>query len=483
MLSALSSLLSRQRSISTGNSHFYAAVAALGLFLAGLVAVAHVGDLVRSGTSARHKQEAIANLTEAHARIEGLIGEAVATGRGIRSHVSAYPDVYMGQEHFSKVAGDLVHGNKFIKLVGLAPNNVVSAVYPVETNYKSVGMNYRLFADQWPSVREAMIRRSEVVSGPHKSRDGELVMMARVPVFQPTKPGQPLVEQRYWGVITVVVDEVSLIAAARKTDIADDYRIAIVAQNGKTSGPSYILGDPGLPFADSVSLPMTTFDGLHWSLVAYPVEGWRSHGQEIWITRIVGFFASAVFALMSYFLIFEVLKTRSMALHDPMTGLANRRLLEDRMSQLVTMYDRYGTGFDIFYLDLNDFKPINDTYGHAVGDQLLIEVGERLKDQTREMDTVARVGGDEFIVLAPGGMTIEHRFAFVERLATRINKPFKSASVEFAVKVSIGSASFPSDAATVEDLLRVADARMYTQKAKAHSSTSSTISRALLQVG
>lgn len=483
MLSALTYLPPRLRSLSISNAQFYAAGVASILFILGTAVIAHVSDLVRDVTAARHKQQAVASLTEAHARLEGLIGEAVATGRGVRSHVIAYPDTYLDQDRFTSIVTDLVHGNPLIKQVGIAPNNIVSAVYPFEASYKSIGMNYRMAGDQWSSVREAMIRRSEVVSGPHETGQGGHVVMARVPIFQPTQPNQPLVEQRYWGMVTVVLDEASLVSAAKLSDRNGEYRMAIVAQRTEANRPSFILGDETILLDQAVSLPMDIFDTLHWRLVAAPINGWRTEGGEVWLTLIVGSALTLVFSMMSFFLVQEILKTRTMALHDPMTGLANRRLLEDRMSQLVTMYDRYGTGFDIFYLDLNDFKPINDTYGHAVGDQLLIEVGERLKGQTREMDTVARVGGDEFIVLAPGGMSFEHRMAFVERLAARTNAPFKSGAVEFGVRVSIGSANFPGDAASVEDLLRVADARMYSHKAKGRRSTATAISQSLVQTG
>ena len=187
-------------------------------------------------------------------------------------------------------------------------------------------------------------------------------------------------------------------AAAGVRDVVNSIRLAIVDKNRLGASGSPVFGNADVAAHDFVSLPLHLPGGLQWELLGYPDLGWASSGNEVWSTHLVGGLISLIFAAMAFFLVSEVYKVRLMALHDPLTGLANRRLLEDRMQQLVAMAERSRSGFEIFYVDLDAFKPVNDDYGHSVGDLLLIEVGDRLQSEVRLMDTVARVGGDEFIV-------------------------------------------------------------------------------------
>lgn len=150
--------------------------------------------------------------------------------------------------------------------------------------------------------------------------------------------------------------------------------------------------------------------------------------------------------------------------HDPLTGLANRLLLDDRIEQGIIRAQRHNTRMAVVLIDLDDFKPVNDTHGHDAGDALLVEVGRRLKSVVREGDTVARVGGDEFVIVLENLFDDEH----IERVMTALNDVFKQsfpmAAAELHVGASIGRAIFPRDADTPAGLLKQADAAMYANK-------------------
>ena len=343
-------------------------------------------------------------------------------------------------------------------------DNIVKFIYPYSGNAAVIGLDYRLIPKQWPSIEKAMESRSSVLSGPVEMIQGGRHLMVRVPVFPPAYPKQPIAERPYWGVATLVLDEGGLFAAAGLSEVSDGYRFAIISSEQSDSGPTPIFGDSELVHSDAVSLPLVLPGDKKWEILSYPVGGWLIDSKEVWMTRVLGMVVTLIISTMAFLLIQEVAKVRTMALHDPLTGLANRRLLEDRMQQLVAMADRNGSGFEIFYLDLDAFKPINDSYGHAVGDKVLMEVGYRLQFQTRQTDTVARVGGDEFIVLTPGAMKEEERKGFLNRLADQIAQDFTLPGASIGLSASIGFASYPKEAGTIEDLLRIADARMYNQK-------------------
>jgi diguanylate cyclase (GGDEF)-like protein len=153
------------------------------------------------------------------------------------------------------------------------------------------------------------------------------------------------------------------------------------------------------------------------------------------------------------------------ALHDQLTGLANRALLEDRLSQALTRYRRSGEQVALLMLDLDRFKQVNDTLGHNAGDKLVQEVGDRLRSLLRETDTVARIGGDEFAIVqvSPKGEADVRRLC--ERIIAVIRKPFLINDREARVGVSIGAVFAAKGVAEASDLLRKADITMYRAKA------------------
>lgn len=152
----------------------------------------------------------------------------------------------------------------------------------------------------------------------------------------------------------------------------------------------------------------------------------------------------------------------SQVLHDPLTGLANRTLLNDRLAQALIMSQRTGIPVMVLAVDIDGFKPVNDSYGHAAGDALLIELGHRLESCIRDGDTAARHGGDEFTLLLPG-TPAEEASAVAERIMAAVSSPVFILGVEVQMSVSIGIA-LSSPGLSGELLLQEADQAMYAAK-------------------
>lgn len=157
-------------------------------------------------------------------------------------------------------------------------------------------------------------------------------------------------------------------------------------------------------------------------------------------------------------------KIERLAYQDSVTGLPNRWLLSDRMRQGIAHARRHNGRFYVLFIDLDDFKRINDSLGHAEGDILLAEVAQRLRAATRDTDTVARSGGDEFVVLL-GEVDGENQArAALRRIRAAFREPFELRDGEYLVTASIGVASYPKDASTEGELLQFADTAMYDAK-------------------
>ncbi|MCP4594885.1 diguanylate cyclase [Neptuniibacter sp.] len=153
-----------------------------------------------------------------------------------------------------------------------------------------------------------------------------------------------------------------------------------------------------------------------------------------------------------------------LANHDALTGLVNRRALFDRLDLEILHARRAGSLLGIFFLDLNDFKPVNDNLGHGTGDQILRQLGVRLSLTLRETDTVARYGGDEFVVIVTG-LNQEREIAKCRASLDRIfDEPFLCEGHQIQLSCSIGQAQYPSDAESAGELIELADKRMYAVK-------------------
>lgn len=153
-----------------------------------------------------------------------------------------------------------------------------------------------------------------------------------------------------------------------------------------------------------------------------------------------------------------------MANFDQLTGLANRNLLDDRLSQVIFHAQRHNSTLAVMFLDLDNFKDINDGLGHAIGDQLLKSVAERLVSCVREDDTVARQGGDEFIIVLSEISDADNLVVIAKKLIQSLSAPFCFDGQEVFISVSIGIASYPSDGTDKDVLLKNADAAMYCAK-------------------
>lgn len=157
-------------------------------------------------------------------------------------------------------------------------------------------------------------------------------------------------------------------------------------------------------------------------------------------------------------------RIRQFAFYDFLTGLPNRRLFTNRLERTILVASRRDKPFVVLFLDLDSFKTVNDTMGHALGDKLLKEVAKRLKDSLRKSDTVARIGGDEFFILIQN-IGDRHRIeVYLEKIIDQFKLPFHLNNHELLVTPSIGVVVYPTDGGDVETLIKNADNAMYKAK-------------------
>jgi diguanylate cyclase (GGDEF)-like protein/PAS domain S-box-containing protein len=203
----------------------------------------------------------------------------------------------------------------------------------------------------------------------------------------------------------------------------------------------------------------------------FEYQAFRSNGEVIWVSENAHLRRSSVDGSVYYEGTIEDITDRRVyqaqierqANYDALTGLANRALLNARLNLAINRAAASAAEIAVVFIDLDQFKFINDTYGHALGDSLLQSMADRLRASVRDSDTVARQGGDEFVLLLQGYSAADLA-SVVQRVHAGIALPWQSGRREFHVTSSIGVAVYPRDGATAEILLRNADAAMYKAK-------------------
>ena len=164
-----------------------------------------------------------------------------------------------------------------------------------------------------------------------------------------------------------------------------------------------------------------------------------------------------------------VLRVRHQAQHDALTSLPNRILFLDRLDTALERATRHNESFALLYIDIDGFKPVNDTYGHQVGDELLKAIALRLRGKVRQEDTVARLGGDEFAIVLEGVVDPQGAAQrLCESIGSEIRRPYELMTPTgpqiIEVGASIGLAMFPPNGDSREQLIRAADEAMYAAK-------------------
>ena len=222
-----------------------------------------------------------------------------------------------------------------------------------------------------------------------------------------------------------------------------------------------IAGSKKITAEDAIEIGVDV-PGGKWKLAICPTEGWISN-HSLAIKAVVALLIDILAALLAFYFVTSERQKKGLDLlanTDPMTRLYNERYLTSKLKTLI----HRETPFGLYYLDLNKFKVVNDSYGHDVGDKLLIAVAERIQDSIRDEDYACRIGGDEFAVI----ISADYEDAEYDRLRKSIKKaveaPFAVDEIHLYPTVSCGYARYPHDEQSMDRLIKIADQRMYREK-------------------
>ncbi len=387
------------------------------------------------------------NLIEVYAeRIQSALQSQIQVSQ-ILGEIFIIQDGQISDEHFNRIAQSLYNVNIEPSIAYLS-EGIFTQVYPYELSAFLLGLN--VFDDEAARADAIKARDSGeiVVSGPYKLAGGQVGIVIRNPVY---------IDNEFIGFCSVVVHVdklLSSIAATNLPNLGYEFKLTSIYQEEKTE--LFTSDDFNDKYASSYSFKL---GDANLQMDLYTKDK---------IVTVATSFIACFFILIAVILLFYryIRKARKIRDNlnkkletDALTGADNRLKVEKYIKEA------NGTDFVLFYLDLNKFKPVNDTYGHETGDKVLIAFVQRMKSVLKSNSIVARVGGDEFVVIVPNVTNDKEALSISRRIKDRSEAMFKFDDIHVNISCSIGYV-FSNEANDSSDLLTIADKKMYADKQK-----------------
>ncbi len=396
------------------------------------------------------------------ARLESLISANLVVARGLQAEIltSATTD----ENKIRQLINHYIESDVHVRHVGIAPDLVVAYVFPLKSNEEAIGLDYRQNEQQRDAVMLAIRTRKIVLAGPVDLVQGGRALIARVPVF-PNGSSNSL-----WGLISVVIQIEALLKDAGIYELAGDNRVAIRRFLEEEPNGGAVFGDQSIFQEDPVTMDISLPSG-RWEMALLPKTGWqmaRGPAIRIWTVGLA-------LSLLASWVVFLTLRSRALvkshvaelhlqANHDHLTGLPNRSQLNRYLSRITFSGNGKTEPFCLLFVDLDNFKDINDSLGHNIGDGLLVAVSERLEQNIRTVDFLSRLGGDEFVIVLRGMDDPVKAELWTNKLIENLSAPYSVEGHDLIVTVSAGLTFYPQDGLDGSTLMQHADRAMYAAK-------------------
>lgn len=376
-------------------------------------------------------------LEEASDEIDARLDTALAVPETLAVVIAARGELDVPT--FRAIAARLVRANPSIRNVAMAPGNVIAAIHPVEGNEATLGLRYADHPAQYAAIQRAMQTRRTVIDGPIALVQGGSGLVSRTPVFLRDSAGR---DSRYWGLVALAVDVDQLFADIAR--IGERKAVAIAVRRYDPGQPAAHVysGDPQVFAADPVSRFYPIPGGARLQLAAGPAGGWGAVASVPLYARVLVHVLALLIGILVHDLVAGRERDRVLASRDALTGLPNRQSFDHRLSE--AMLRAAPHSYALVLVDLDDFKPVNDTHGHSAGDLVLQAVATRVQQTVGHAGIAFRIGGDEFAVLLHGVRNSAEVRVVAQRLVERIGVPvLLDHERRVQIGASIGAAIFP----------------------------------------
>lgn len=434
-------------------------ISALIVFLLSLLVFTSMMLYEANRLKSLRQYNALTELLAIKARLESAMLSHSMMLWGLHTNFVLEPDI--SQEKFEMLAeGLLNHGTQMQGLAWIPAKPETGM--PNYSQQKSYGFEMVNIADSQLAIDNAIEENQLVLSGPVFEVGGAVQLFAFLPVYQ---------DELFLGIVAGAIDHRAMLsyAGVDSPNLPDAIGLRWLAADG---GPAQVFyGKPEVFGLSSVQLNIDLPYG-RW-LVAVDVDsgGWASSGFRMVTAAILSLTLAFLLGLAAYVVVRSYARREDAirsatyrANYDALTGLINRNFFSNQLQQAINRHSRLRSQFSLMFIDLDYFKQVNDTWGHSAGDKLLQELADRLMSFVRKSDVVARLAGDEFVVLMNDAESATQVDVLANRILEYLSLPYEIAGQKLSISCSIGIAVFPDDGNTAEMILSHSDTAMYAAK-------------------
>ncbi|MBK5344712.1 sensor domain-containing diguanylate cyclase [Pseudomonas sp. TH49] len=362
---------------------------------------------------------------------------------------------------FSSLAAYILPMYKGAFALSLAPQGVIRQIEPAVSN--TLLKDHDLFEGQDREVALERLREGDLrFEGPIKLIQGPQGAIGLLPVFLENIDGK----RYFWGCTVVTLKFPDALSDANLSSLeGQGYAYRLSGMNVETHQEE-VIQSSAAPLGAVVQNVNVRISGALWQLSISRTAHWVNKSSTFFEFFLV-LSGSALMAWLAFSvstLAQQRKQLHDIAMYDPLTELPNRRLLDIRLTQAIHNALNHDEKIAVCYLDLDGFKSVNDSLGHAAGDVLLKEASTRLQSCLRADDILARIGGDEFVVVLINVRTLQEASTVLERIISAIGQPFYLFGQQKSISASVGVAVLNSGVERAEQLLRAADQTMYLAK-------------------
>jgi len=391
-------------------------------------------------------------------RLSRSLAATYILAQEVRRSQGEFPD-------FETYADGVLKSIGGISNLQLAPDGIIRRVYPLEGNEKAIGHNILRDDLRSKEAHLAIEGKHLTLAGPFPLIQGGIAIIGRNPVFI-TKDGR----EKFWGFASALIFLEDLLSVTDLIDLeSKGYSYKLLRIHPDT-GKEDIFVSSELSLAEHNLAQRIRVPNAEWILcMSQPkmMTPFVSYISSFFIAILVAFFSRRL--LMQPETLRRTVEEKTaqlsnLAFHDSLTGLANRRYLNEQLEQEIQYLLRNKAQAALLYVDLDDFKRINDSMGHEVGDELLKLVSDRFSTALRKSDIVARLGGDEFAVLLRDPDSAAQVMKIADKLIELVQQSMVLKGREVTVSASAGITMMPNDGQDVSTLMRNADMAMYAAK-------------------
>lgn len=372
--------------------------------------------------------------------------------------------------HFDTYAENIMKSIHGIDSLQLAPNGIVKYIHPLKGNEKAIGLDVLNHPHYSEAAYSAIKNKKMIMIGPLKLVQGGMGIISRMPIYQSEND-----VDSFWGFASAIIELTPLLESSGIHDLENDGYSVLIERKHADSEEVFQF------YASKTPLNSRTLVQAHiglptgaWTLsVSNDVNGsvWTRTSKMLLITLLV-----AITCSLSLYTILirplelqkevnrKTLELQKLVFSDPLTGLPNRRYLNDYFPALINQIQKKELLGAFIYFDLDNFKSINDTIGHDIGDRVLIEVAKRLQSAKRDNDIVIRLGGDEFAIIVTAANSIEEIKDVAQNILRSTQQVIQIDYRDFRQSTSLGITIIPNHGNNALELMQCADVALYEAK-------------------